>query len=84
MTLKEYLNQKEPVRNPNVILRRNEYTKASMIKMANGEIRTKVYIKTKNPLLAGIEYCLIGTRFYTVDGDGNPISASCFRIENNQ
>lgn len=80
MNLKEYLKQKEPIRNYNVLVKRSEYSVATTIKLPNGELRSRVYFKTKNPLLAGIEYCLIGHRFYTTDTDGNPKNMSCFRI----
>ena len=77
MSLKEYLNQKEPQRMPAVLIKPNEYKVSSTIKTGN-EVRKSVYFKTKNPLLAGVEYCLIGTRFYTTDRDGNPLSRTCF------
>lgn len=83
MTLTEYLNQKEPMRMPTVIVDKKEYIVASIHTLRNGEIRKRVYFKSKNELLAGVEYCLIGSRFYTTDRDGNPKSASCFRTLTN-
>jgi spore coat polysaccharide biosynthesis predicted glycosyltransferase SpsG len=80
MTLTEYLNQKEPVRMPTVIVDKKEYKVIFAHKAANGEVRKRVCFKSKNNLLAGIEYCLIGNRFYTTDRDGNPKDASCFKI----
>lgn len=79
MTLTQYINQKEPIHFPNVILEENEYTVVSSLKIA-GEIHKRVYINTKS--LAAIEYCLIGTKLYTTDKDGNPKNISCFRIKN--
>ena len=79
MTLKEYLNQKDPQRMPTVILKKTDYIVANSSKFGT-ELRHRVYFKTKNTLLAGVEYCLIGTRFYTTDSDGNPLNTSCFRI----
>lgn len=81
MTLKEYLNQTNPEKQINVVLTSKEYTVAGTYKSKNGEVRKRVYIKTENSLLAGIEYCLVGKRFYTTDNDGNPKYSSCFRIE---
>lgn len=80
MTLTQYLKQKEPVRMPTVIVKNSEYTVANTITLRNGEVHKRVYFKTDNELLAGVEYCLIGSRFYTTDRDGNPKSASCFKI----
>lgn len=78
MTLKEYLNQKEPQRMPTVYVKKREYIVVSAITVA-GETRRQVYFRTRHPLLAGVEYTLIGTRFYTTDRDGNPKNLSCFR-----
>ncbi len=80
MTLKEYLSQKDPTRMPNVIVEEHQYKICSAIKLRNGEVRKTVYFKSRNPLIAGTEYCLIGGSFYTVDHDGNPKNRSCFRI----
>ena len=82
MSLQEYLNQLEPQRMPTVVLTSKDYKIASTFKIG-GETRSRVYINTKNPLLAGTEYCLIGTRLYTTDSDGNPLNASCFKINKN-
>ena len=81
MTLKQYLNQKDPARMPQVILEKKDYIVASTRTNITGEKRSRVYINTDNPLLAGVEYCLIGSGFYTVDRDGNPKNRSCFRIK---
>ncbi len=80
MTLKEYLSQKNPVKMPTVIVNKNEYIVAYTQTLRNGEVQKRVYFKTKNELLAGVEYCLIGNSFYTVDKDGNVKNRSCFRI----
>jgi hypothetical protein len=82
MSLQEYLNQLEPQRMPTVVLTSKDYKIASTFKYG-GVLRSRVYINTKNPLLAGTEYCLIGTRLYTTDSDGNPLNSSCFKINNN-
>lgn len=81
MTLKQYLNQKDPARMPQVVLGEKDYIVAGTITRITGEKRSRVYINTKDPLLAGIEYCLIGSGLYTVDRDGNPKNRSCFRIK---
>jgi hypothetical protein len=65
---------------PDVIVKNSEYIVCSSGKLRNGKILTSVYFKTENELLAGVEYCLIGGHFYTVDRDGNPKNRSCFRI----
>lgn len=80
MTLNQYLKQKEPIRMPDVIVKNSEYIIANTRTLRNGEVQKRVYFKTDNDLLAGVEYCLIGSRFYTVDHAGNPKNRSCFRI----
>lgn len=79
MTLNEYLKQKDPVRYPCVVLKKNQY-KIAGTHTIRGEQRSRVYIITKNPLIAGIEYCLIGKWFYATDSDGNPKGRSVFSI----
>jgi hypothetical protein len=83
MTLKEYLKQKNPVRMPIVTLKKKEYSIAStgMYGRLRDEKRSRCWINSADPLLAGTEYCLIGTTLWTVDRDGNPKNRSCFRIE---
>lgn len=81
MTLSQYLKQKDPIKMPDVIVKDSEYiVVTSWTIFINGEVRKRVYFKTENKLLAGIEYCLVGNSFYTVDSDGNPKNRSCFRI----
>ena len=81
MTLNQYLKQKDPIRMPDVIVKDSEYIAVtSRTLVRNGEVRKRVYFKTENKLLAGIEYCLVGNSFYTVDSDGNLKNRSCFRI----
>jgi hypothetical protein len=80
MTLKEYLKQDIPVRMPRVILRKSEYKIAGSYKI-RGEMHHRVYVITKNKIVAGIEYCLINKWFYAVDSDGNPKGRSVFCIE---
>lgn len=69
---------------PQVIVKKNEYIVACTYTLFKNSVREethkKVYFKTSNPLLAGVEYCLIGTHFFTVDRDGNPKNISCFSI----
>jgi hypothetical protein len=80
MTLKEYLKQKDPVRHPTVYLKPKEYKIAETHKSVMGEVRSRVYINTNHHLLAGVEYCLIGTMLYTTDIDGNAKNSGVFRI----
>jgi len=80
MTLKEYLNQKDPVHMPHVVLEKKEYRVTNTHKTPRGEVQKTVYINSDNPLVSGVEYCLIGSHFYTVDRDGNVKNMSCFRI----
>lgn len=81
MTLKQYLKQKDPVRMPDVILTKKELIIASTHTNIRKETRSRVYIDTLNSLVAGLEYCLIGTHLYAVDSSGNPKGMSCFRIQ---
>jgi hypothetical protein len=77
MTLTKYLNQKDPVRMPDVLLQEGEYIKGTTIQIPGSYSLTQVFIK-------GIdhEYVLRSDRahLYTTDSDGNPKSVSCFRI----
>lgn len=82
MTLTEYLNQTEPQRMPNVILKEGEYIKHQTIKSGQDAI-TVVEI----PLLW--EHFKVsgnyiqkngGATLYTQDTDGNPKHISCFKI----
>lgn len=80
MTLHQYLSQKNPARMLSVIIKDKELSVASVYISARGEISSRVYINTDNPLLAGVEYRLIGTYLHAVDRDGNAKGRSCFRI----
>lgn len=80
MTLTQYLKQKDPIRMPDVIVKKNEYKVSTTHTYIMKEKREFVFFKTKNPLLSGVEYCIINGIFYTVDSDGNPKNRSCFRI----
>jgi hypothetical protein len=80
MTLKEYLKQDNPVRMPKVVLKKSEY-KIAQTYTIRGEKHHRVYVITKNSIVAGIEYCLIGKWFYATDTDGNPKGRSVFCIE---
>jgi hypothetical protein len=80
MTLTDYLNQKDPQRMPNVVLKKHELIIANTRTTIMGDKTSRVYINHDNPLVAGTEYCLIGSRLYTVDRDGNARNPSCFRV----
>ena len=80
MTLKEYLEQEDPVRHPMVVLRRDEIRVWRSIERA-GHWLLAVTIETSDPLLAGVTYLLKGTRLWTPDADGNLKSPSCFFVE---
>lgn len=80
MELNEYINQQNPARFPRVLLKEKEYRIASSY-TCGGEKRKSVFINHESDLVSGIEYCLIGTRFYTTDKDGNPKSMSVFYIK---
>ena len=80
MNLQEYLQQESPARFPRVVLDSSEYVVGATYTIA-GEKRKQVFINHASPLVAGIEYCLIGSRFYTTDRDGNPKSMSVFCIK---
>jgi hypothetical protein len=86
MTLKEYLNQKEPVRGPRVYLNKREYKKGPTIKFANGDTLTRVFIIDDGFIKAfpelRNEYVQKNgwERLYTTDSDGNPKNSSCFFI----
>ncbi len=84
MTLKQYLNQKDPIHMPHVVLEKKEYKITNSRTSVMGETRSTVYINSDNPLVAGVEYCLIGSHLYTVDRDGNTKGMSCFRIKINK
>lgn len=78
MTLTEYLNQKDPVRMPDVLLQEGEYIKGVTIQIPGAYILTQVFIN-------GIDHEYVErsdrAHLYTTDGDGNPKSPSCFRIK---
>ena len=76
MNLTEYLNQKDPIRMPRVVLSKNEYILGVKLKVGLNVIQ-EVYID-KLPY----NYCIVDgwRRLYTMDSDGNPKSSSCFRI----
>ncbi len=80
MTLQEYLNQEEPEKMANVKITHDDYGVTTTFKIKN-EICQRVYFKTTNPLLAGMEYFLMNGIFYTIDGDGNPKERSCFSLQ---
>jgi hypothetical protein len=80
LTLKEYLKQDNPCRMPRVLLNKKQY-KIAQTYNHRGELRHRVYVITKNKIVSGIEYCLIGKSFYTTDTDGNPKNRSVFFVE---
>lgn len=80
MTLEEYLNQTEPVRFPTVVLKNEEVTILNSIKVM-GEERSLVTIKSDDPIIKDVHYCMIRGRFWTIDRDGNPKSRSVFITE---
>ena len=80
MTLTEYLNQENPVWNPNVILKNDEVIVLTTIKVA-GEKRSLVKVNSEDSLLKDIHYCLVNHRLYVMDYDGNPRKPSVFRLE---
>lgn len=80
MTLNKYLNQKDPIRMPCVLLKDSELIVSSVHTDIMKNVTSRVYINHTNPLVAGVEYKLIGTRLYATDGHGNEKGASCFRI----
>lgn len=86
MTLNEYLNQDEPQRMPNVILKPNEYSIGTTIKIAGHNDITQVFIQSDefNKAFPGMtnEYVVKGNekRLWTQDGEGNPKSLSCFYL----
>jgi hypothetical protein len=85
MTLKEYLNQKDPIKMPEVVLKKSELIIANTRKDVMGRETSRVYINSDNPLVAGVEYQLKDGHLYTVDGDGNRkiLGMSVFRVEDN-
>jgi hypothetical protein len=84
MTLSQYLNQKDPIKGVRVFLKKSELLYGVKHTMTSGskrgEVRQQVWINSKNEIVAGIEYCLIGNMLYTVDRDGNPKNSSVFRL----
>ena len=80
MTISEYLNQKDHVYMPYVVLKKGDYKigyKKEDRTTIPHEIHQKVFV---NGLDA--EYCLINGRgaLHTVDRDGNPVDVSCYHI----
>lgn len=77
MTLKEYKNQKDPVRMPTVCLQKGEYTLGHKIAPRFRDSRQSVWVKGFPS-----EYCMVNDypRLYTTDRDGNPKERSVFVI----
>lgn len=80
MTLTEYINQQEPQRMPVVKLINKEVIVAATHTDVMGNVTKSVYINNPHPLVAGIEYCLIGGTLYTTDKHGNAKNRSCFHV----
>ena len=81
MELKEYLNQKDPVRFPSVILKGSQINIHHTIKVSSGETRSLVSIKSRNLLVKDLQYVMIGGRLWVMDSDGNPRTKSVFSVE---
>lgn len=87
MTLKEYVNQKDPARMPVVQLKKTEYKKGVTYTSVMGKKRTYVFITSNlfNDKFLGItnEYIEFDDNkmLYATDGNGNARSKSCFRLE---
>jgi len=82
MTLTEYINQVDPIRNPNVVLEKNEFITSESIwngveKLTFIEIPA-LYTKYR---ISG-NYIQIDDRpeLYTMSDDGNVKRLSCFRL----
>ena len=80
MNLTEYLNQADPVFYPNVILKKEEINVLTTIKVA-GEERSLVTIKSDDPIVKDLHYCMVRGSLWAMDGDGNPRARSVFRLE---
>ena len=92
MTLTDYINQVEPQRMPNVVLKRHEYSIRTLPKSVRGEVEHQVFIRFPfkweqsiikiNPYFRN-EYKAFGSHpctLYTTDRDGNAKERSCFRL----
>jgi hypothetical protein len=82
MTLQEYLNQKNPIKFPNVILDKTEIHKGHTMNVGNRKL-TQIWIIDGNAqILWGIMYLLIDNdpTLWTSDNDGNPKNRSCFSL----
>lgn len=84
MNLQEYLNQTDPVKMPEVFLEDDDYIVGTSVpgywkNSIEKTLRTQIFIKA----FPGVEYVKEGSwsQLYTTDGDGNPKSLSCFKIE---
>tara|TARA_R110000772_G_C13310332_1_gene440597 strand:- start:20354 stop:20599 length:246 start_codon:yes stop_codon:yes gene_type:complete len=79
MTLAQYLNQKTPVRHPNVSLEPSDYRRGMSYKRGGSKV-THIFID----MMGGtFEYLLMGAAgtLRTVDPDGNPKRLSVFNIK---
>jgi hypothetical protein len=87
ITLSEYLDQKEPVRMPYVVLKENDYNLGHWYGV-EGKKRASLWIPALSSVLPpnGVnpEYVVIEGlhQVYTTDSDGNPVRSSCFHLEN--
>lgn len=86
MTLTEYINQKDPVRMPYVVLDRSEFKVLTTTKWTDGTTFTHVVIPHfgYTYVLRGKLGQYVGQTLYTTNRDGNEKAASCFRITQTQ
>ena len=80
MTLTQYLNQKDPVWFPTVVLKEEELNMLDTIYIS-GEKRSLVTIKSDNPIVKDLHYCLVRGRLWVMDGHGNPRARSVFTLK---
>jgi hypothetical protein len=81
MTLTEYLDQPDPEARPTVEVVAEEFKILQVQQRAGRPDISIIVFNTKHYLLAGIQYGLIGERFYTLDPDGNPQRPSVFKLK---
>ena len=80
MTLTQYLNQKDPVWFPTVVIKEEELNMLDTIYIS-GEKRSLVTIKSDNPIVKDLHYCLVGGRLWVMDEHGNPRARSVFTLK---
>ena len=80
MTLTQYLNQKDPVWFPTVVIKEEELNMLDTIYIS-GEKRSLVTIKSDNPIVNDLHYCLVRGRLWVMDEHGNPRARSVFTLK---